>query len=93
MEPSLDELLQKVNNRYVLVVATAKRARYLEVKNKDKIDRDVDDSALSAFDLLDKDKGEKEKEDKSITRALKEIANGKVKICMEETRVENAKAN
>ena len=91
MEPSLDQLLKKVNNRYVLVVATAKRARYLEVNSSDTIDRDVDDSASSALDMLDKDKGEKD--DKSITRALKEIANNKVKIYTEETRVENVKAN
>jgi len=91
MEPSLDELLEKVNNRYVLVVAAAKRARRLEANSDDAADRSDNDNALSTLDLFDKDKGEKG--DKPITRALKEIANDTVKIYMEETKVENVKAD
>lgn len=43
VEPSVPELLEKVENRYVLVIATAKRAR--EIANGDKVLVDTDDVA------------------------------------------------
>ncbi len=43
VKPSVPELLEKVQNRYVLVIATAKRAR--EIANGDKVLVDTDDVA------------------------------------------------
>lgn len=43
VEPSVPELLEKVENRYILVIATAKRAR--EIANGDKVLVDTDDVA------------------------------------------------
>lgn len=43
VEPSVPELLEKVENRYVLVIATAKRAR--EIANGEKVLVDTDDVA------------------------------------------------
>lgn len=43
VEPSVPELLEKVENRYILVIATAKRAR--EIASGDKVLVDTDDVA------------------------------------------------
>lgn len=43
VKPSVPELLEKVQNRYVLVIATAKRAR--EIANGDKVLVDTEDVA------------------------------------------------
>ena len=43
VKPSVPELLEKVQNRYVLVIATAKWAR--EIANGDKVLVDTDDVA------------------------------------------------
>lgn len=43
VKPSVPELLEKVQNRYVLVIATAKRAR--EIASGDKVLVDTDDVA------------------------------------------------
>ena len=43
VKPSVPELLEKVQNRYVLVIKTKKRAR--EIANGDKVLVDTDDVA------------------------------------------------
>ncbi len=43
VEPTVPELLEKVENRYILVIATAKRAR--EIANGAKVLVDTDDVA------------------------------------------------
>ena len=47
VKPSVPELLEKVQNRYVLVIATAKRAR--EIANGDKVLVDTDDVSTSIY--------------------------------------------
>lgn len=59
IKPSVAELLEKVDNRYELVIATSKRARQI---------------ASGSEKLTDKN------DEKPVTIAADEIAEGKVKI-------------
>jgi DNA-directed RNA polymerase subunit omega len=48
-KPSLDELMEKVDCRYTLVVVAAKRARSITEKHTDKTDRSADKPVSTAF--------------------------------------------
>lgn len=56
-QPTLDELMKKVDSRYTLVIVAAKRARLLTEADEDEVNSS-----------------------KPVTRALQEIANGKIKF-------------
>jgi DNA-directed RNA polymerase subunit omega len=57
IRPSIDELLEKVDDRYSLVIATSKRAR--QIMESDEFDGEI-------------------MTDKPVTKAAKEILDGKV---------------
>jgi len=56
-QPSLDELMKRVDSRYTLVVVAAKRARLLTEAEENEVNGG-----------------------KPVTKALQEIANGKIKF-------------
>ena len=47
--PTLDELMEKVDSRYTLVVIAAKRARILTEKNNAKSEKYTDKPVTTAF--------------------------------------------
>lgn len=49
IEPALDKLIEKVDNRYSLVIATAKRARELTDKTDSKTDKPVIDAVHEIY--------------------------------------------
>ena len=58
-KPTLDELMEKVDSRYTLVVVAAKRARILTEINAaklDKTDRSTDKPVTTAFNEIAADK-------------------------------------
>ena len=69
VKPTVGELLTKAQNRYELVIATARRARQISEERRNRI----------------ANSGEKQKNDtkqeSDVTLAAIEIAEGKVKIC------------
>ena len=48
-KPTLDELMEKVDSRYTLVVMAAKRARALTELNKAKPEEELDKPVTTAF--------------------------------------------
>lgn len=69
VKPTVGELLTKAQNRYELVIATARRARQISEEKKN-----------MTANLSDKQKSEIKLES-AVTLAANEIAEGKVKIC------------
>jgi DNA-directed RNA polymerase omega subunit len=78
MEPSLNELMEKVNNRYILAVAAAKRARQVdeELAAKKRPDKKVAEAPLSGLGVSDKPN----QSQKAVSQAFADIAEGRVKI-------------
>lgn len=48
-KPTLDELMEKVDSRYTLVVIAAKRARILTEQSNAKADKSADKPVTTAF--------------------------------------------
>lgn len=81
VEPSLDELLERINSRYGLVITAAKRARLLMLQDalaSSKLAVDDDSDSRSAAEQSLGKKAEKKTVAKPVTRALIEIADGRI---------------
>ena len=62
VKPSVTDLLKKVNNRYELVVITAKRARQLSKGEKPLIDKKEESNVtLAADEIFQKEAAKKKK--------------------------------
>lgn len=64
VRPTLDQLLARVNSKYALVVAAARRARI----------------------LLDHPNDDPKAQEKPVTKALEEIADGQLRVQYDDTR-------
>lgn len=81
VQPSLDELLKRIDSRYGLVITAAKRARLLMLQDalaNTKLDMDEDSESRSAVEQSGGEKAGKKSLAKPVTRALKEIAAGRI---------------
>ncbi|MDO4899649.1 DNA-directed RNA polymerase subunit omega [Actinomyces sp.] len=82
--PPIDDLLEKVDSKYGLVVEAAKRARQINSYNQQ-----LEDNQFEYFGPL----VEADNEDKALSIALREVAEGKLQVISgDEARARRAEA-